>query len=457
MNRIYTVLSAILLISLVSCNGSKGLTKKAVQLEEVGMIEEAAEKYYMALRKKRNNVEAQMGMKSTGQLVLNKLLTDFSSQKNFGKKYEAIQAYHTAKEFQKKIKDVGVNLSIADFYEMDYDGVKNSYMDDLYEEGTQFLEEEKYADAEFKFKEIIKLDPNYKDANDLQNIAFVEPLYQKGIEALDQGLYRTAYNELDKIKNRVGTYKEALDFRQEALDLGRFPIAIFPFENGTSEQGIDAKISAYALEALTNVNDPFVSIVDRENLTSILEEQHLSLSGLFNEETALNVGELTGARAILTGTVLDYTFDSYKAKTYDRDGYEKYKVKKTDSEGNVTYQTKYKEVKYREVTNSARLDLHVQYKMISLETGEILFTKIAERRSQDNVRYVIYDGDRKNFYPAKLNGGVNTSNSARNELHRLMDSRKKLKGKSDMASEVFEGQKNEIIKLIEDELRLLIH
>jgi hypothetical protein len=126
-------------------------------------MNEAANSYYVALQKKRTNVDAQIGMKKTGQLVLNTMLGEFARAKNFGSKKEAVYSFHAARDYRDKIRGVGVELQLADFYLTDYEHAKNAYLLELYDQGTSLLEEQKFSDAEVKFNEIRRLDPNYKD------------------------------------------------------------------------------------------------------------------------------------------------------------------------------------------------------------------------------------------------------------------------------------------------------
>ncbi|MDA3850035.1 MAG: hypothetical protein PF447_02055, partial [Spirochaetaceae bacterium] len=48
----------------------------------------------------------------------------------------------------------------------------------------------------------------------------------------------------------------------------------------------------------------FLILVEREELERILEEQRLGLSGLLDQETASEAGELLGARYLLTGSLI---------------------------------------------------------------------------------------------------------------------------------------------------------
>ena len=177
-NWLYLIAFAILL-STQACQNSKHYTKLAQKQEAAGLSKEASESYYTALWKKRANIDAQIGMKKTGQTVLNGMLSEFSQKSSFGNKRDAVYTFISVREYQAKIKGVGVELQIPDFYLGDFEKVKKSYLTELYEQGTKLLEDNKFTDAETNFNEIGRLDPNFKDAGDLKDIAYLEPIYQK--------------------------------------------------------------------------------------------------------------------------------------------------------------------------------------------------------------------------------------------------------------------------------------
>ena len=90
---------------------------------------------------------------------------------------------------------------------------------------------------------------------------------------------------------------------ETAVDLMKYPIAILPFK----ERGKDAsdeigqKVTDLTFAQL--IVDPELHLVDREDLKQILTEAELSLSGLTNPNTAIKIGNLTGAKLLVTGSV----------------------------------------------------------------------------------------------------------------------------------------------------------
>jgi TolB-like protein len=82
-----------------------------------------------------------------------------------------------------------------------------------------------------------------------------------------------------------------------------YPLAVFPFQ----ERGRDVSELGGTVTDLLFANlviNPEMYLVDREDLKKILDEQELNLSGLVNPDMATKVGHLTGAKILITGSVL---------------------------------------------------------------------------------------------------------------------------------------------------------
>ncbi len=433
----YTALILIASLFLGACQGSKHFAKMASKQEKAGLMNEAAGNYYTALQKKRSNIDAQIGMKTTGQLMLNNMLNDFAKQKSFGTSKDAVYAYHKARDYRDKIQGVGITLLLADFYESDYQAVKGSYLVQLYDEGTTLLEDQKFPEAETKFAEIRKLDPNYKDASELGNIAYLEPLYTEGKKEMTLGNYRSAHGQFEKVIARKADYKDAAYLKKQCLEKGIYTIALMNFENASGTPGLDARVSAYALTALTNVKDPFMRVVDRGQMEAIIREQQLQLSGVIDQNTAVKVGELIGAQALLTGTVLSYSEKKGSLRTKQRDGYASYQervLNKTD--GKYYIQTMYKPTTYTEYYNSNGCTVSFQYKLVNLSTGEIIKTEIIQKELNDEVLYGKFDGDVNTLFPAGQ-GGPNLNAQDKRAILGLMSGRQDLQSPTQLSNTLF--------------------
>lgn len=437
MCRIYLLLFTITSLAVASCHTSKYYYKTGSKQEQGGLVNEAAESYYIALQRKRTNVDAQIGMKRTGQLVLNNLLNDFSKQKNFSDYKSAVYSFHQARNYRDRIQSVGVSLLLSDIYEKDYQASKSIYLKSLYDEGNQLLQDKKFAEAEKRFAEIKQLDPAYKDAGDLGDVAYLEPLYQQGKIAMALEHYREAYEFFEKVIARKSSYKEAAQLRRECLEKGKFTIALVDFKNTSGTPGMEAKIAAYTLDALTSSQDPFIHVVDRDNLQNIINEQHLQMTGIIDENTVVTVGELVGAKAILTGTVLSYSEKKGTLRTKQRDGYTSYQERVLNrTDGKYYMQTLYRPCKYTEYFNSNACTVSFQYKLTNIKTGEIIATEIIDKTLNDEVIYGRFDGEVNSLWPSGQ-GGPNMNQNDRKALLAMMNARQEVKTSAELSNTLF--------------------
>ena len=83
-----------------------------------------------------------------------------------------------------------------------------------------------------------------------------------------------------------------------------YPVAIFAFqERGSGVKGYGEKISDILFASLATQKS--IYLVDRADIKKMLEEQELSLSGIVAPGKATQVSQLTGAKILLTGSVIE--------------------------------------------------------------------------------------------------------------------------------------------------------
>jgi curli biogenesis system outer membrane secretion channel CsgG len=300
------------------------------------------------------------------------------------------------------------------------------------------------------------LEPGYKDAGSLQEVAYLEPLYISGKAALDAGQYRKAYADLDKVVARSSTYKDAVALRQQCAEKGRYAIAVLPFSVAADRRrghvAEAASLQAYATEALTGLNDPFLAVVDRDNIQKILDEQRLGMSGVVDEHTAVSAGRLVGAQAVIMGTVIAFEEDPGKLRSTIRNGYESYQEKQLDKEtSQYVYVTKYKPVQYTEYYQENIATVSFSYKLVSLETGEVLMSKVIDQQASDRASYATYSGNANALFPV-LNGNVNTAAAARRNLVGLLNGKRQVKSVAQLGTEALRSTSASMAAAIEQVL-----
>lgn len=452
LNKLVNILSVALavVILLPGCGGAQSLAKRGDKMVEAGHYNEAADFYYQALTRNRNNLRARMGMIDAGQKSLNDRLDRFNRTNNMGQFRDAVNQYREAEAYHLKIRRVGVDLNIPDHYTQDYNRSKEIVLEELYDEAMVLMEEGRYEQANALLKEVKELDPNYRDAQDLSDVAFSKPLYLQGKVALENGAYRMAYDYFEQILQRTPNFKDTQSLQQEALAKGRTTVAIVPFENVSNEVNVEKRMSAYVLDELSRIPDPFLRFVDRGDMDKIIEEQQLSLSGIFNDETAIQVGELLGAQAIITGKVLEYKTFQGRPQSTRKTGYEGYQVQRRSPEtGAIYYETRYKPVSYTEYSAANSVLITFQYKLLSLETGEVMVSRIIERESKDAVNYAAYDGNAAMLYPASGNAR-NASSAAKRQLDNTLRARRNLKSPTELSNALFNSISSELSREVSE-------
>lgn len=84
---------------------------------------------------------------------------------------------------------------------------------------------------------------------------------------------------------------------------GVTPMALLPFqERGREARDLGAQVTDLLFAELATHSDLF--LVEREDINKLLEEETLNLAGLVDPNQATQVGHLTGAKVIVTGSVI---------------------------------------------------------------------------------------------------------------------------------------------------------
>jgi hypothetical protein len=425
MRYIYILL--ILSFLLQGCSGSKSFFKKGMKLEQAGMFEEASQMYLQSLARNRNNIDAQIQLKKTGQAVLDTKLGNVFKAHSTDNHKGAVYSYLDAQEFMAKVAQYNVQLSSPPQYEQYFNLSKGKYLDDLYKQATELLGQEQFEAADPILAEIKKLDPNYKDVKTLKRTSSNEPLYRNGKAELEAKNYKQAYYYFDQIYQNDKSYKDAATLREKARKEAAITVSVLPFQNYTRMNNVERNIQGGVISSIIALKSPFIDLVDRENLQTILDEQKFGLSGQVDEATAAKVGNLLGVKAVLIGKVTNFTENVGRLRSEDKVAYESYQAKEwnavTSKYDNVT---KYRRTNYREYFNEKDVSVTFEYQLISSETGKILASNIVTKNVRDEVRYGTYQGDTRNLFPGDANGVFWGSNE-KNRFDRLFQGRRELR------------------------------
>lgn len=423
-------------------------------MEAAGLIPQAADYYFTAAIKNPNNPEALVALQRTGQWVLNSRITEFEQAQLRGNRSEALEAYDSALEYIKRVQQAGIELLILESSKEAFERVKSDHLDDLYERGMQALENENFEESQDIFDELIRLDSNFKDAVKWSNVSFCEPRYRLANDHLEQKQWRSAYELYAAILSRDKDYKKAQQMLESALSKGQFTIALLPFENGTNRSGLDTKFQSYVEEALMQSEDPFLEIVDREHQALILQEQKLALSGVLNANSAVEVGQLLGAKTLMKGSVVDCEIVTSGMQSQSKKGFESYQVLRITEEGKKVYDKKYREVSYREFYATRKAKITFRIALLSMETGQNLMSEMLSLETSDAIRFADYPGNKDNVFPCNASGNLNRL--GKRNLRALFTARRVLSEESVLINTTVQSLAQKIRGQVENEMLQLV-
>jgi len=459
--RTITIAVQLLIITALSiaCSGSNGLYKKGQKLDQAGLHYEASNFYIDALQRKSSNSDAILALKVTGQKVLDDyyaVFYQYYTDKNLKK---AVYAYLEADNFEKRVNSVGVRLLSADYYEDNYNEIKTIYIHELYESAQKELDNEQFGEAESKLKEIQRLEPKFKDVTELTTFAFVEPKYRMAIRAFDRKNNRKAYFLFEEVIAAAGNYKESEELKDIAQENARYTIGILKFENSTKVTGMESALSGSIVRDLMNLNDPFLIVIDRTNTQKLISEQKLGMTGIIDEGTAARAGEMLGAKAILVGKVVSAEKVSGKLKKQSKTGYLGKPVYKVNPETGKKYRDMiYSKVYYYDYKQENTVSCTFQYQLISSETGEILISDMVEKSIKDKIYYSTFTGDSKYLYQGTwtsktkktANDKIYNSRNAKREIDNRLKSAHDIRSTESLANDLFKTISRDVSKKIKD-------
>ena len=429
--------------SLTSCDTPKSLTNKGDKFSEKSLYADACQFYMQALNQKGDFIEAKEGLRASGQKQINIYLDNFFKSKNFGEERKAIYHYRDASSLQSKIATYSIQVDIPQTYTSDYNTLVDNYVVANYDKAIDLLEEEKFAESEKLLKEITLLKPNFKDVESMKNVATFEPIYRSANEFLEVKKFRSAYYEFDKIP---ASYKECESRKALALEAGLLSIGIMEFKNSTRQRGGEAAISALITEELIQLNNPFIKIVDRQQVQALIDEQLLGMSGQVSENTSAQAGALIGAKAMLNGKLVSYSKQEQAIQKSSKKGWLERKIRKyNDETEKYYYETVYDKIRYDEYYGSASVQVGFQFQLLSSESGEILLSKLININRNDELHFAESNYDYRNIVPGSWrwenkkspNDVIKDSFSDKRALKQLFRNNKTLMSISELSISIY--------------------
>jgi len=236
-----------------------------------------------------------------------------------------------------------------------------------------------------------------------------ESHYHEGITLIKSNDIETKKQAAKQFKRAVyyiSDYKDASSLYEEARSDAVLRLAIVPFENKSGKRRKYGAIAESIIDGTINnlMEDEeateFLDIISRDELDLVLKELKLGSSGLVNEETAVELGNIVGAHKILTGKITQIIYTP--ARTVKKRVTEKKKVvvgkeKYTDKNGKEKTRNIKETVKaYVNIyTRTTKATIRGACHIVDVKTGKIEWSESIAGSSDIQTSWAKFSGDKR--------------------------------------------------------------
>ncbi len=220
----------------------------------------------------------------------------------------------------------------------------------------------------------------------------------------DLAQQKAAAKQFKKALSFVAGYKDADERYQSTRKAGVKRIAVFPFEDLSGNNRKYGAVEQLVVDEMVTsiMKDPsateFLELISRDQLDRVITEQKLGLSGLLNDESAIEVGAILGVHEILTGKITQIIYTP--VRTINREyketkrvvvKTEKYKDKSGKSKTRNIYDDV--EAKVKHYTRSTKAVIKGSYKIVDVRTSKVIVSEAFEGKSDFSTEWVVVKGD----------------------------------------------------------------
>ena len=291
--------------------------------------------------------------------------------------------------------------------EPNYKDVKNKLqqaLNERYKEGSYFLMQENFKEAEQAFYDVSQINNNYLDVRNLYKEAYSEPIYRKAVKDLRIDKCRTAYLGLEDIINKFNSYKNAEELKNTALKCAEYPIIIESYRTSSSN-GFENRIQNAVIEDILSSKNPFVTII-KGGTSNNSPLYNINSTRPTNSQLSRYVNNSyanTRAKAILTVHINEYKLQENQPRVFNRNGIEVKRIKARNGSDSIVE----KAVTYKEYERRNTLSSSITYSLIEIKTGKILMQKTIQKNDEQEVRYARYSSNNLSLiYPTRIVGST---------------------------------------------------
>jgi hypothetical protein len=245
---------------------------------------------------------------------------------------------------------------------------------------------------------------DYSDMLQKSKAKAAEAHYQEGLRlsTLDGvDLQKQAAKEFKAADQYQPGYKDAAGRYQTTRQAGVKRMAIIPFEDKSGKNGQYGAISETVVDEVVSavMNDPdateFLEIISRDRLEQVMQEQKLGLTGVIDQQTAVELGKVLGVYEIVTGKITQviYTPERTVEENFREEG-EIYVGKN---------QKRYVSAIVTVYTRTSGASITGSYQIIDIKTARLKKSDSFIGKEDFSAKWATYSGDKEALGGASRN------------------------------------------------------
>jgi len=312
----------LLLMLLAACGSTRRQLEGAAVLEQGGMLEKAYRAYADVHARRPGEAQALVGMKRAAQARYDRMAQEASAAYIGGDRANGDALSARAEQVLAEGQQARLELRPDPLLEQLRLEALGTWARATYDQALEAFRNDRFEECQRLCDRVLREVKDMKDAENLRRLAELEPMYREARYAAQLGLWRTAYRTMQRVTDRDPGYKDAWTALEEYRSKATWTLAYVPLLNVMLYSGtmllttmpgqLESSLRASVKQALLELDDPLIILVDRENTDQLLAEQQRTMEGIYDDAYAARAGKLLGARYTLSVRI--NRFDDILAK-----------------------------------------------------------------------------------------------------------------------------------------------
>lgn len=340
--------------------------KRGLALEKKGEVALAMDQYKEALYKNMYFTAARDGLERCANASAGNLLSDYFIARQKGDWEKAERIFGAVETMKNEMNYFSVEINLPHYQEARFQ-----------EDQRSMKEKSRQSEA----------------------LANQEETEKKARQAFDAGNYFYAYDLYDSLLAADPENEAYKNLLESAKAKGSFSVAIVNLTGRKMKYTQSLKTAL--LSAISRWSHPLLTIVEREDLDVLIEEQKRAFTGLFDESTTAVPGALKGVKHLFLMQLEDIHYKSTTGETIRQTAYEKERFRVYDEAGNWRVNERYLPRYYLEKSGRTYMTAALHYKLVAVETGEVLMAGKVKGKVEDKLVFSVYEGNAQTLFPVR--------------------------------------------------------